>query len=184
MSAATVDLLEAAQDPRLLNMTPSPKRIELLRAIRDHRLTVVCAGRRGGKTRTDAGAAVHNLLCSPALDAKVGTREIRREVAVAASAEQATQFLLAARGFVEGSPVLRKELLEATKYDLTFRGNKVLSAFPTTARSTRGWAISYLAFIELAHLVDLTEGPAVLGPLVHRARQRPPRRRASRRFRP
>jgi hypothetical protein len=163
---AAVDLLVAAKDTRLLNMTPSPRQLEMLKAIRDHRLTVVCAGRRGGKTRTDAGAAVHNLLLSPQLDRLVGPREIRRAVAVAASAEQATQFLLAARGFVEDSPVLRGQLVAVKKYDLIFRGNKILSAFPTTARSTRGWAISYLAFLELAHLVDLTEGPAAQRQLV------------------
>ncbi len=105
-------------------------------------MTVCAAGRRSGKTRCAAAAALHNLLLVPELDGKVGPHEKRYAVSIAASQSQARVFLDHAAALVKASPILRGELVSEQNDELIFTRNRVLAAFPTTARSTRGWAMA------------------------------------------
>jgi phage terminase large subunit-like protein len=154
--------LEAAADRRLLNQRPHPGRQrELVEAISDHHTVIVCAGRRSGKSRTAAGAALHNLLLSPELDAMVQPGEKRYAVSVANSREQARIWIAHALALVKGSPALRGQLVSESADELVFKGNRVMLALPCSARTGRGYAASFVLMDEAAHMYDETEGPAV-----------------------
>jgi hypothetical protein len=159
-----VSLLEACDEPRLLAFGAYPRQRELLRAIEENCMVVAAAGRRSGKTRAAAAGALHNLLLTPELDSLVRPGEKRYAVSVANSRAQARIFLDHALALVKASPMLRGELVQEDADSLEFRGDKILAAFPCTARGTRGWAISFLVLDEFAHFLDVDEGgPAVAG---------------------
>jgi hypothetical protein len=161
-SVASVPLLAACDDRQLLNFAPHPKQRELLETIERSQTTIACCGRRFGKTLAVAAAALQNLLLVPELDELVGRGENRFAVSVANNREQARLFVDHARSLVLGSPVLKRELVDATADRLVFRGNRILAAFPCTAKGARGWPISFLCLDEFAHHFDLAEGgPAV-----------------------
>jgi phage terminase large subunit-like protein len=162
MGVRKVGLLEAALAPELLNVSPFPRQRELLEAIADHQTTVACCGRRSGKTRTAAAVALHNLLLTPELDAMVAPGEKRYAISVANSQAQARIFVDHARALVKASPTLGELLVSETMDELVFEGDRVLRAFPCSARTGRGYAASFLLLDELAHYFsDDLEGPAV-----------------------
>ncbi len=159
-----VGLVEALNDPRLLGagMRAHRRQRELLAAIEDARLTVACCGRRFGKTKAAAAAGLHNLLLVPELDALVAPGEKRYAISIANSQTQARIFVEHALALVKASPTLRRELVSETATELTFTRNRVLSAFPCTSKSTRGFAVSFICLDEFAHHFDVEEGgPAV-----------------------
>ena len=156
-----VGLVEAVDDPRLIGFRAHPRQRELLEAIERSRLTVACCGRRFGKTRAAAAAALHNLLLVPELDGMVANGEKRYALSVANSQAQATIFVQHAAALVKSSPVLRGLLVSESATELVFVGNRVLSAFPCSARSSRGYAASFLCLDEFAHHFDADDaGPA------------------------
>jgi len=159
-----VGLLEGLDDARLLGagIRAHPRQRELLAAIAATRLTIACCGRRFGKTKAAAAAGVHNLLLVPELDALVAPGEKRYAISIANSQAQARIFTEHALALVKASPTLRRELVSETATELTFSRNRILSAFPCTSKSTRGFAASFIVFDEFAHHYDLDEGgPAV-----------------------
>jgi Terminase large subunit, T4likevirus-type, N-terminal len=131
--------------------------------IEQNQTTVVAAGRRSGKTRCAAAAALHNLLLVPELDAAVGRGERRYAVSIANSERQAKVFLDHAKTLVTASPTLAGELVSQTAAELVFRGDRVLAAFPCSARTGRGYAVSFLLLDEFGHFYDETDGEAVAG---------------------
>jgi hypothetical protein len=160
--AASVGLLEACDDVNLLAFPAHPEQRKLLSAIEKHRMVIACCGRRFGKTRGVAAAALHNLLLVPELDKLVSPGERRYAVSVANNRAQARIFVDHARSIVKSSPALRRELVSEGAHELVFRGDRVLSAFPCTAKGGRGWAVSFLGLDEFAHHFDIDEGgPAV-----------------------
>ncbi len=159
-------LLQAAADPRLLNFKAHPKQRELLGLIDANRIVVAACGRRFGKTKAAAAAALHNLLLVPELDrhTTLGPGERRYAMSVANNQAQARIFLEHALSLVKGSPTLKDELVSATTNELVFRGNRVLGAFPCTSKGARGYAASFVCLDEFAHFFDIEEGgPAVAG---------------------
>jgi hypothetical protein len=156
---ASVSLHAALADAQLLGgFTPHPRQRELLDAIENAPLVVACCGRRFGKTKAAAVAALHNLLLVPELDMMVAPREKRYAVSVGNNSAQARLFVEHAAAVVRSSPTLSRELVSETADALEFRGGRVLAGFPCTSRGGRGWPISFLALDEFAHHYDIEEG--------------------------
>lgn len=154
----SLGLLAAVDDANVIGLLPHPAQRELLALIESHRLVVAACGRRFGKTKAAAAAAIWNLLLTPELDGMVGQGERRFAVCVANSQTQARIFLEHAAALVKASPTLAGELVSESARELEFRGGRTLAAFPASARSGRGWAISFLCLDELAHALDVEEG--------------------------
>lgn len=157
-----VGLLDACSDRQLLGVTAlHPRQRDLATAIERSRLVVACCGRRSGKTRTAAAAALHNLLLVEELDRMVNPGEPRYALSIANSREQARVFVDHARSLVLASPALRAELVSDNVFELVFRNDRILAAFPCSARTARGYAASFVLLDEAAHFYDESEGPAV-----------------------
>lgn len=125
-------LLKACEDKRLIGLEPHPAQRELLERIGANRIVVAACGRRFGKTKAAAAAALWNLLLVPELD--LDGSEKRYAMSIANSQVQARLFVDHARSLVQASPTLRGELVSETANELAFRSNRVLSAFPCTAK--------------------------------------------------
>lgn len=155
LSTARSGLLAACDDPRGFAVALWPFQRKLLRAVeRGPRMHVVAAGRRSGKSTSAALVLLWDCLLRPELTAKVRPGERRYSVAVATNLRQARLIVAAARSIVERSPTFRPLLEVATDDELTFRNGTALTAFPCTARGSRGWPISALLLDEVAHFVD------------------------------
>jgi hypothetical protein len=145
--AMATSLLAGCEDKRLIGLAPNP-------------IVVAACGRRFGKTKAAAAAALWNLLLVPELD--LGGSEKRYAMSIANSQLQARLFVDHARSLVQASPTLRAELVSETVNELVFRRNRVLAAFPCTAKGIRGYAASFVCLDEFAHFYDIEEGgPAV-----------------------
>ena len=157
-----VALIDAVRDPNLLGSTPfHPRQLDLLKAVADHSTVVVSAGRRSGKSRVVAAAALHSLLLSDRLDALIPEHEPRFALVVANSTEQAAIVRDLAAAIVRSSPVLRGEQEAETQAELVFRRGRVLRVLPCNSRTVRGLAASFVAFDEFGHFLTESEGPAV-----------------------
>lgn len=154
----SVGLVAAVDDRRLIGFKAHPRQRELLQAVGRSRLTVACCGRRFGKTRAAAAAALWNLLLVPELDGMVAPGERRYALSVANSQAQATIFVEHARSLVRDSPALRGLLVSEAAGELVFTGDRVLAAFPCSARSSRGYAASFVCLDEFAHHFDVEDG--------------------------
>ena len=153
-----VSLTAACDDPALIPLLPHPSQKEFLRLIEENAITVAAAGRRFGKSRAVAAAALHNLLLCPEADLLVSVGESRVALVVSNSREQSLILLEHALSLVRASRALSAELVEATEFELRFRGDRALLAIPCSARSTRGYAASFVALDELGHFVDESQG--------------------------
>jgi hypothetical protein len=141
-------------------LVPHPRQRELLELIQIWQTVVGACGRRFGKTSAAAAGALHNLLLVPELDAMVKRGERRYALSVANSLVQARIFVGLARAMVLASPALRDLLVSETADELTFTNDRILAAFPCSARSGRGWAVSFLVIDEMAHALSEEEaGP-------------------------
>jgi phage terminase large subunit-like protein len=154
----SVGLVQACDDAQLLAFGAYPRQRELLALLEASPMVVACCGRRSGKTRAASAAALHNLLLTPELDAMVGPGERRYALSIANSKEQARIFVDHARALVHRSPLLRPLLLSETTNELVFEGNRVLAAFPCSARTGRGYAASFILLDEFAHFFDDESG--------------------------
>ncbi len=161
-AARPVGLVAAAKDRALIGLMPHPAQEEFLRLVEGNRILFAACGRRFGKSRAAAAAALHNLFFVPEADLLVTPGETRYALIVATSREQALLVLEHARTLVRSSRALSHELVEEGEYQLTFRGNRALLAIPCNARSIRGYAASCVVFDECAHMNDAdVDGPMV-----------------------
>ncbi len=155
-----VRLLDAVDDPNLLGgtLTPWPKQRDVLGVIEGSRLSVLCLGRRSGKTTMMALAALHSCLLSPHLDRFVQPGETRWAVAIATNRRQARLIVSQARAIVERSPLLSPLVVASSEDEIRFENDTAIAAFPCSSRGGRGWPIHFLAFDEAAHFVSETDG--------------------------
>jgi phage terminase large subunit-like protein len=153
-----VPLTAACADRALIPLLPHPAQREFLLLIEEHAIVVAACGRRFGKSRAVAAAALHNLLLVPEADRLVAPGESRYALTVATSREQALILVDHARSLVRASRALSAELVEDTEFELRFRGGRALLAVPCSARSTRGYAASFVAFDEMGHYIDEAQG--------------------------
>jgi phage terminase large subunit-like protein len=151
-------LLAACDDPDLLNVDLWPAQRDMLAAIERHRETVLCLGRRSGKSLMSAVVAVHNCTLRPDLGRLVRPGETRYALVVATNLAQARLVVAAARSIVERSPLLSGLLDRASEDELTFTlpdgSRTALRAIPCTARGARGYPVSCLVFDEHGHHVS------------------------------
>jgi phage terminase large subunit-like protein len=157
-ASPAVGLCEAAEDPRLFALALSPRQKELLRLVEAHPLAVVAAGRQSGKSLLAAAMLVHNLLLRPDLDETAGSLP-RYALAIANSQGQAGLVLSYARSFVERSPLLRGQLVNAQEKRLEFRGGRILASLPCTDRLQRGLSASAVCLDEFSHFISASLGP-------------------------
>lgn len=161
MTGSPIGLVQACDDANLLAFPLWPRQRALLAALETAgRMHIWALGRRSGKTTLMAVAALHNLLFRPDLDGMVRPGEQRYAVCVATSIRQARVLLKAALSIVEASSLLSGMLESVSEDELRFVGGRVLAALPCSSRSTRGWAVSFLALDEYAHFHSDSEGPA------------------------
>lgn len=150
-----VGLVQACDDPELLNFPLWPRQRELLSALEEgppeHSWAL---GRRVGKTTLAALTGVWDCCLRPDLGRHVRRWERRHAVAVATNVRQGRLVLQAARSIVEESPLLRPLLTHESEDELVFSTGASFSAFPCTSRGGRGWAISTLILDEAAHMLD------------------------------
>ena len=152
-------LIQACDDPRLLAVPLWPVERVFLTSAEVHKLTVLCCGRRVGKTTSGATVLCWDAALRPHLDRMVLPGEGRHSVAVATSLRQARLLVTSSLAILERSPLLSSLIANVTDDSITLTNGNTISAFPCGSRSARGWAISALVFDELAHFVD-SEGNA------------------------
>jgi hypothetical protein len=147
--------VRACDDRDLLGFDLWPAQRRILEAVeRGPRIHAWALGRRSGKSTMCAIVGLWDACLRPELDARVRRGERRHVVVVATNRRQARLVLDAARSIVTGSKLLSGLLLGESEDALEFSTGATFSAFPCTARSGRGWAISTLILDELAFMVD------------------------------
>jgi phage terminase large subunit-like protein len=158
----SVGLVDACASGKLLAFAAHPRQRELLGLIESNRTVIAAAGRRFGKSRAAAAAAIWNLLLTPEADALVSKGEKRYAISVANSREQARIFLSHCSTLLASSPALRAEVVQENENEIVLSGCRVIAAMPCSAKSIRGYAASFVHFDEFAHFFDIEEGgPAV-----------------------
>ena len=121
----------------------------------EHRVSELWAvlARRTGKSRMAAAVGCY-LACF--LPRKLAAGEVGEVTIVSASREQAGVVFKYILGFLEASPVLRKEVESATTTEVRLRGNVVLSTRAGNYRTVRGRTLLAAIIDEVAFLHDET----------------------------
>jgi hypothetical protein len=121
----------------------------------EHRVSELWAvlARRTGKSRMAAAVGCY-LACF--LPRKLAAGEVGEVTIVSASREQAGVVFKYVLGFLEASPVLRKEVESATTTEVRLRGNVVLSTRAGNYRTVRGRTLLAAIIDEVAFLHDET----------------------------
>jgi phage terminase large subunit-like protein len=92
-------------------------------------------GRRGGKSRAAAAIAVYlALFCTH----RLARGETGMVLVLAASTSQARVVFDYCLGFIEASPILRRELKDATRSELRLRSGIVIAIHSNSYRNVRG----------------------------------------------
>src|SRR5262249_23458741 len=92
-------------------------------------------GRRGGKSRIAAALAVY-LACFG--KHRLARGEIGMVLVLAASRDQARTVFKYIQGFLDASPVLRQEVINATNHEITLRNGILIAVHSTSFRTVRG----------------------------------------------
>lgn len=121
-------------------------------------------GRRGGKSRMAAAVAVY---CAAFVKRKLAPGEIGMVLVLAASTAQARTVFEYIRGFLDNSPALRKEVLNANQTEITLRNGVVIGVHSNSFRTIRGRTIVAAIFDEVSFWRD--EASAVPDTEVYRA---------------
>jgi hypothetical protein len=164
-----VGLVQAATDKQLLGRVPLfPTQLDILRSIEESTRTVLCAGRRSGKSRLSALMLVWMALLRPDLRAYVLEGEWISFACCATSRDQGKIVLNAAKQAVMQSPLLASLVEREVSDAIFFKNGSVIEAFPCSSRTTRGNPIAGLSLDEFAFFQTTDEGPAAAVE-VHRA---------------
>ena len=121
-------------------------------------------GRRGGKSRMAAAVAVY---CAAFVKHRLAAGEIGMVLVLAASTAQAKTVFEYIRGFLDNSPALRKEVLNANQTEITLRNGIVIGVHSNSFRTIRGRTIVAAIFDEVSFWRD--EASAVPDVEVYRA---------------
>lgn len=121
---------------------PPPQRVDELWAV---------VGRRGGKSRVAAALAVHAACFLPH---QLAFGEIGEVAIVAASRSQAAIVFQYVRGFLEASPILRREIESFTADEVRLRGNIVIAVRTGSYRTVRGRTLILAILDECAFFRD------------------------------
>jgi hypothetical protein len=93
------------------------------------------AGRRGGKSEEAAAVAIHSALF---VKHKLSRGETGMVLVVAGTRDQARIVFNFIKEFLEGSPTLRREIVNATREEITLRNGIVIAVHSNSFRSVRG----------------------------------------------
>jgi hypothetical protein len=122
--------------------SPPTKRVRELWAI---------IGRRGGKSRIAAALAVYLAAFTKH---KLSIGEIGMVLVLAASRDQAQTVFSYLKGFLEASPILRKEIFNITAHEITLRNGIVIAVHSNSFRTIRGRTLIACIFDEIAFWRD------------------------------
>jgi hypothetical protein len=155
-----VSLVQACDDKRLFNVQLWPRQRLILEAVDrgDHRLFVICCGRRSGKSLLSSLVLLHACLLRDDLARFMRPGETRYAIGIATNLRQGRLLLQAARSVVEASPLLGPMLESATEDELRFTNGTCLAVFPCSSRGARGWPVCAFAMDECAHFLSESEG--------------------------
>ncbi len=162
--ARTRSAITFARD--VLGVSLYPRQKEALRGIAAHPLSLLCLGRRSGKTLVACIWAVYDAVVRD-LSEYVRPGETRYVVVVATARDQARRAFQVTRSFFD-LPLLSPLVARETNDELHLTTGVVIKCLPCSARSTRGLAVSTVIFDELAHFID-TENGYQAGEQVYRA---------------
>lgn len=113
-------------------------------------------GRRGGKSRVAAALAVYLAAFTKH---KLAYGEIGMVLVLAASRDQARTAFAYIKGFIEASPILRREIANITQSEITLRNGIVIGSHTNSFRTVRGRTLIACIFDEVAFWRD--EGSAI-----------------------
>ncbi len=150
----------------VLGVSLYPRQKEALRGVASHQLSLLCLGRRSGKTLVACIWAVYDAVVRD-LAEHVRPGEPRYVVVVATAWDQARRAFQVIRSFFD-LPLLSPLVARETNDELHLTTGVVIKCLPCSARSTRGLAVSTVIFDELAHFID-TENGYQAGEQVYRA---------------
>ena len=122
--------------------SPPTKRVRELWAV---------IGRRGGKSRIAAALAV---FLAAFTKHKLSVGEIGMVLVLAASRDQAQTVFSYIKGFLEASPILRKEIAGQTAHEITLRNGVVVAVHSNSFRTVRGRTLIAAIFDEVAFWRD------------------------------
>ena len=105
------------------------------------------AGRRCGKSRIAAALAVYIAQFFPH---KLAAGERGMVLVLAASQEQAKATFSYALAFLRESPLLRREVVEATRSEIRLRNGVIIAIHPNSFRTIRGRTVLACIFDEVA----------------------------------
>ena len=121
---------------------PPTKRVRELWAI---------IGRRGGKSRIAAALAV---FIAAFTQHRLAPGEVGMVLVLAASRDQAQVVFAYIKGFLEASPILRKEISSITAHEIVLRNGIVIAVHSTSFRTIRGRTLIACVFDEIAFWKD------------------------------
>ena len=150
----------------VLGVSLYPRQKEALRGVASHELSLLCLGRRSGKTLVACIWAVYDAVVRD-LSEHVRPREPRYVVVVATAWDQARRAFQVIRSFFD-LPLLSPLVARETNDEIHLTTGVVIKCLPCSARSTRGLAVSTVIFDDLAHFID-TESGFQAGEQVYRA---------------
>jgi hypothetical protein len=108
-------------------------------------------GRRAGKSRIAALVAVYIALFGPV---KLAPGERGVVLVLANGIDQAGLVFSYAKAFIIESPVLRREILSATKSEVRLRNGITIAVHANSFRSVRGWTLLACVFDEVSFWRD------------------------------
>jgi hypothetical protein len=113
-------------------------------------------GRRGGKSRTAALIAVYLAAFT---EHRLAPGEIGMVLVLAASRDQAKTVFAYVKGFLNASPILRREVAAQSAEEITLRNGIVIAVHSNSFRTVRGRTLIAAIFDEVAYWRD--EGSAM-----------------------
>ena len=126
------------------NRTPPTQRVR--------ELWCIC-GRRGGKSRMAAVLACYVALF---VKHKAAPGERLMVLVLSASLDQSKSVFQYAKAFLEASPVLRKEIVDATQSEIRLRNGVTIACHSNSFRTMRGTTIPAAIFDEVSFWRDET----------------------------
>lgn len=111
----------------------------------------VSAGRRSAKSQMSAGIGLHSALF---VKHKLSPGEVGMVLLLAASTAQAKMVFGYVKGFLDASPILRREVANVTQTEITLRNGIVIGVHSNSFRTIRGRTLVAVVFDEVAYWRD------------------------------
>jgi hypothetical protein len=113
----------------------------------------ISVGRRGNKSEMSAAAGVYEGLF---VNHKLSRGETGMVLIIAGSRDQAKTVFNYARGILDASPILRREVANVTAYEITLKNGIVIATHSSSFRTVRGRTVVAAIFDEVSFWRDET----------------------------